>query len=212
MFQPDAFNPLDYSSLSDSIARALMASDLVPLAEVEEFCGSGIYALFYTGDFPAYGRLANSNGETAGSWPIYVGKAAPSARKGGEGGADPAEALPEALFSGSRLFQRVRHHRQSIQCARNLEVADFQVRLLVLSYIWVPLAETAMIAQYRPIWNAVVDGFGNHAPGRGRAAGVRPRWDTLHPGRDWADVLPERGESAEQISQDVIQVLDESMS
>lgn len=48
-----------------------------------------------------------------------------------------------------------------------------------------------MIQTYRPIWNGLIDGFGNNAPGGGRGDQVRSRWDTLHPGRYWADRLPE---------------------
>jgi len=43
---------------------------------------------------------------------------------------------------------------------------------------------------------------GSHHPGKGRHAGMRPRWDVLHPGRMWARQLAERPESQEQITQD----------
>jgi hypothetical protein len=51
------------------------------------------------------------------------------------------------------------------------------------------LAESLLIERYRPLWNVVVDGFGNHDPGSGRHQGKRPNWDTLHPGRAWASRL-----------------------
>jgi len=60
------------------------------------------------------------------------------------------------------------------------------------------LAERFLIEHYRPVWNTVVDGFGNHAPGRGRASMKRPRWDILHPGRPWAQKW-KPAETAEQI-------------
>lgn len=44
--KPRLYNPLDYSSLSDSLARELMSADLVPLADIEKFYGDGVYALF----------------------------------------------------------------------------------------------------------------------------------------------------------------------
>ncbi len=47
--------------------------------------------------------------------------------------------------------------------------------------------------------NKVVDGFGNHDPGKGRHAGLRSRWDVLHPGRPWADKCQPRQETAQQI-------------
>ena len=52
--KPRSYNPLDYGSLSDTLARELMASELMPLSEIEKFYGDGVYALFYCGDFPAY--------------------------------------------------------------------------------------------------------------------------------------------------------------
>ncbi len=31
--------------------------------------------------------------------------------------------------------------------------------------------------------NKIIDGFGNHDPGKGRYNQLRSRWDKLHPGR-----------------------------
>ena len=69
----------------------------------------------------------------------------------------------------------------------NLSVSDFWCRYLVVDDIWIPLGESLLIQVYRPLWNSVVDGFGNHDPGGGRYKGAKPSWDTLHPGRHWAD-------------------------
>ena len=49
--------------------------------------------------------------------------------------------------------------------------------------------EAELIHRYRPLWNCVVDGFGNHDPGKGRYNQARSEWDVLHPGRPWADRL-----------------------
>jgi hypothetical protein len=68
---------------------------------------------------------------------------------------------------------------------RNL--ADFYCRYLVVDDIWIPLGESLIIQHFRPLWNVVVEGFGNHDPGKGRHAGKRPSWDILHPGRPWAN-------------------------
>lgn len=73
--------------------------------------------------------------------------------------------------------------------------------------IWIPLGESALIRRYRPAWNALIDGFGNHDPGKGRINGVRSRWDTLHPGRSWSAKYPERLETAEEIEQDLREYL-----
>ena len=52
--------------------------------------------------------------------------------------------------------------------------------------IWIGLAESLLIQSFKPIWNRIVDGFGNHDPGKGRYEGKKPMWDELHPGRAWA--------------------------
>lgn len=165
------------------------------------FTGAGLYAIYYSGDFPAYGVAAaeSAESEIEESVPLYVGKAVPS---GGRRGLDVA-----AHTSTRALADRVREHASSIRAAENLDIADFAARWLVVEDIWIPLGESALIRRYRPVWNALLDGFGNHDPGKGRINGVRSRWDTLHPGRPWAGKYPERAETADDIAQDVREYL-----
>lgn len=178
--KPRSYNPLDYASLSETLARELMRSELMPLTDIEKFYGDGVYALFYHGDFPAYAELSDVNFDLPGSLPIYIGKAGPKTLTGN----DLDMAAVDTPLAGSRLYDRVaKDHRKSIDDALNLEASDFSCRMLVLNAIWVPLTESALIARYCPIWNSILPGFGNHAPGKGRAAGKISRWDTLHPGR-----------------------------
>ncbi len=73
----------------------------------------------------------------------------------------------------------------------NLDLADFSCRHLVVEDIWIPLGEALLIERFQPLWNVVVDGFGNHDPGAGRHSGQRPLWDVVHPGRPWAGKLRE---------------------
>lgn len=184
-YRPPQYNPLDYVSISDSLAAALETSPLVTFDRIERFYGDGVYALYYSGSYGPYAPLSEQNDLVPGSWPIYIGKSAPSTRKGASvlGEADACQA-------GTGLYNRVaRNHCKSIEQADNLSVGDFSVRLLVLSPIWVPLAESAMISRYMPLWNTLLDGFGNHAPGKGRAGSKLSVWDTLHPGRPWADAF-----------------------
>ena len=178
--KPRSYNPLDYASLSESLARELMTSELMPLADIEKFYGDGVYALFYCGDFPAYAELSSINRNDPGTFPIYIGKAGPKTLTGSE----LDTSAVDTPLAGSRLYDRVAgDHRKSIELAVNLDVADFYCRMLVLNAVWVPLTESALIARYVPVWNSIVSGFGNHAPGKGRAAGRISRWDILHPGR-----------------------------
>lgn len=70
--------------------------------------------------------------------------------------------------------------------------------------IWIPLGESLLIATFKPIWNMFVDGFGRHDQGKSRTSQKKSAWDTLYPGRAWA----EKGEqpnrkSAEQIAMDI---------
>ena len=46
--------------------------------------------------------------------------------------------------------------------------------------------EAELIRRFMPLWNTLVDGFGNHDPGAGRYNQARSEWDILHPGRSWA--------------------------
>jgi hypothetical protein len=125
--------------------------------------------------------------------PIYVGCAVPAGKRKGEG---------SPLEGGSALSSRLEQHARSIQQAENLDLKDFRCRHLVAVPVWTPLAERFLIEHYRPIWNTVVDGFGNHDPGKGRHAMKRPRWDILHPGRAWAARL-QPAETADQILADL---------
>jgi hypothetical protein len=193
------FNPLDKRNLGESVANALLARPVVPLARLQPFAGAGVYAIYYSGDFAAYGEISERNRDEAWRMPIYVGKAVPAgSRKGGMGlGESP----------GQVLHKRLREHLESIAATNNLNVRDFGCRYLTVDDIWIPLGESLLIARFSPIWNTLVDGFGNHDPGKGRHAGLRPRWDTLHPGRVWAERLQSREETAAAIQREIKEVL-----
>jgi hypothetical protein len=187
------FNPLDKKNLGASVAEALLSKEVHPLNTLPVFDGAGVYAIYYTGDFPAYGRLASLNQNGQFMLPIYVGKAVPAgARMGGDLNSSP----------GKVLQKRLKEHADSIRAAENLNIDDFHCRFLVVDDIWIPLGESLIIARFTPVWNSLIDGFGNHNPGKGRHAGMRPRWDVLHPGRSWAMSLAERPEKAKDISDD----------
>lgn len=188
------FNPLAKRHLGESVGQAMLHAPVISMNELTPFEGAGIYAIYYTGDFEAYEKISNANRNGEFSTPIYVGKAVPKgARKGGA-----LESRP-----GKVLYNRIRQHARSIDQANNLDIMDFHCRYLVVDDIWIPLGEALLIAKFSPLWNKLVDGFGNHDPGKGRHAGLRPRWDVLHPGRPWAKLCRERDESAEQIIREI---------
>ena len=175
------YNPLDKTNLGRSVAEALLLSPVLPLSQVPEITGAGVYAIYYTGPFQPYGQIAEKNLGSAFAQPIYVGKAVPKgARKGG---------LAFDASKGRALRDRLRQHANSIDQATNLDLADFHFRSLIVDDIWIPLGENMMIEQFRPVWNLVIDGFGNKDPGRRRATQYRSPWDVLHPGRQFAEKL-----------------------
>lgn len=185
----EIYNPLDKINLGKSVAEALLERPAIPLETIENFEGAGIYVIYYRGAHEAYTPIAQANKNEA-RWPIYVGKAIPS---GGRKGASLS-----ASKRGAALYKRIDEHRDTIRdvesASGNLKVADFHVRYLTVDDIWIPLGETLLIAQFRPVWNIALDGFGNHDPGKGRYGGLRPLWDHLHPGRTWADRCAQRPE------------------
>lgn len=197
---PPVYNPLDRKNLGISVADALLKSDPVPLRNFPRFRGAGIYALYYTGEHPAYGEIAKRNRDGLFLLPIYVGKAVPKGSRKGR--------VEEGAPPGYVLSARVQEHETSISVAEahktaTLRLDDFWCRYLVVEDIWIPLGESLIIARYSPLWNKILDGFGNHTPGAGRFEGLRPKWDVLHPGRAWADLCKPRKETAEQIQGEI---------
>ena len=65
--------------------------------------------------------------------------------------------------------------------------------------IWIPLGENMLIETFKPIWNIVIDGFGNKDPGNRRATQYRSSWDVLHPGRAFAEKLASGGTTPEEV-------------
>lgn len=189
------YNPLDKHNLGKSVADALLAREKVRIGEIEAFTGAGIYAIYYSGEFGPYQAISFRSADIPREIPIYVGKAVPpGARKGNFGlNTDPGQAL----------FRRLKEHAESIALATNLRIQDFYCRYLIVDDIWIPLGESLLIAKFSPIWNKMIDGFGNHDPGGGRYNQLRSRWDTLHPGRGWAFKCQERLETQAQIIEEL---------
>jgi hypothetical protein len=194
----EPYNPLDKLHLGESVAKALLARPVVALPP-EPFTGAGIYAIYYAGKFPPYSRIAEKNANDQWAAPIYVGKAVPAgARKGGYGlGESPGEVL----------YRRLREHAETIQQARNLSLDDFKCRYLVVDDIWIPLGEALLISTFSPLWNKLLDGFGNHDPGAGRYNQQRSTWDEIHSGRPWAAKLRPHSRSKDEILKSIAEFL-----
>ncbi len=181
MSADEPYNPLAKTNLGDSIADALLRGPVRPLSDTARLVGAGVYAIYYIGSFAAYAPIATLNADGAFGKPIYVGKAVPEgARKGGTG---------FDAGKGRALRDRMRQHAASIDEASNLELSDFYYRVLTVDDIWIPLGENVVIEKFQPLWNRVIDGFGNKTPGKRRAAQNRSAWDVLHPGRKFVTRL-----------------------
>jgi hypothetical protein len=154
---------------------------LSPLPPPFRFLGPGVYALYYLGDFDLYSLLSAANRQEC-KWPIYVGKAVPPGWRTGR----------EALSETATLYSRLREHSVSIERANNLVGDHFVCRYMFLADAESDLigtVEAALIRTYQPIWNTIIDGFGNHDPGNGRYNQSPSEWDVLHPGRSWVKNL-----------------------
>ena len=195
------YNPLDKDSIGDNIMRELNSrpSGFLPspktnirtLTRDDVFEGAGIYAIYYLGSFPTYAHIAAANAAIDCSLPIYIGKADPiGGRKG---------ALALDASRGTSLYNRLKDHATSIEQASNLELTDFRCRYLVVDDIWISLGERRAIQRYLPLWNTLIDGFGNHDPGQRRKDQYQSDWDVVHPGRSWAAKLGHSPKTVPQI-------------
>lgn len=167
------FDPGNPKIVGRFISLALVAQPRHPLGEIARFYGSGVYALYYKGDFPIYAAL--SGAET----PIYVGQAAPALNN-----------ARTPMEQGDRLCRRLEDHRKNIaRATTTLNIDDFEFRSLVVQSGWETAAEDYLIHLFRPIWNSEIDilfGLGKHGDAADTRANKRSPWDTLHPGRTWA--------------------------
>ncbi|MGH9488946.1 MAG: Eco29kI family restriction endonuclease [Terriglobales bacterium] len=187
---PSPFNPLDKTNLGTSVAQALLAQPKNPLPPAESFSGAGVYLIYYTGKHPLYASLTRRGRHGRDAQPIYAGKAIPPGARTGRLGLD--------LPAGNALFSRLVEHGKSVAQA-GLGPANFSCQYLVTEDIWIPLGEALLIARLQPLWNVLIDGFGNHDPGGGRRGQQRSRWDTLHPGRSWAELLQPNSATAGEL-------------
>ncbi|BCB86082.1 hypothetical protein Psuf_033950 [Phytohabitans suffuscus] len=160
------------------------------LATLQAFYGAGVYGLYYNGPFDAYSELSRTE------QPIYVGKA------------DPADAeAKEAIGQGTKLFGRLNEHRRSIAKATStLRVEDFECRFLIVQTGYQKAAEDYLINFFKPIWNSEVKicfGLGKHGDDAETRANKRSPWDTMHPGRAWAEGLAEDQKPERQIRAEI---------
>lgn len=178
------FDPASPEAAAEIVTGKLLRQPRQALASVigERFWGSGVYALYYSGNHPAYKAIRGTD------IPIYVGKAEPTMK-----GARAAEE------HGTKLYERLSKHASSIKLAeqfatsddrppqvRRIALADFECRYLPLNFAYVGAVEANLLHHFSPVWNEVCPGFGKHGDSPDTRANTRSEWDTLHPGRKWA--------------------------
>jgi Eco29kI-like restriction endonuclease len=201
------FDPTDPRDAAEIIGEQLRKQKRRPLTTVAEtpFWGSGVYALYYKGDHPAYKPIYGTE------VPIYVGKADPKK----DDAATPQE-------QGTKLFDRLKKHATNIKIVQDyadsekppgihrLALADFDCRFLVVHSSFAAASEASLISRFKPVWDdPVCSGFGKHGDSPGTRSNTRSEWDTLHPGRPWATRAGNRAnpKTPKQIQADVLAYL-----
>lgn len=167
------FNPLEPDTTARIVALMAASQPRHHLATLRSFYGAGVYALYYSGPFAPYAELSKKE------HPVYVGKADPGNRSSN----DPVE-------HGRKIFDRLREHRASIELSNNLDINDFDCRFLIVQSGFQQAAEAQLIEFFKPIWNRetkICYGIGKHGDSANTRKNKRSPWDTLHPGRGWAD-------------------------
>ncbi|NJK81765.1 MAG: Eco29kI family restriction endonuclease [Chloroflexaceae bacterium] len=176
------FTSPTFRSVVTAAVTFFLTTPVEALPPSASFFGTGVYAIYYTGTYEPYSGIPNLTSNEC-ILPIYIGKAVP---KGWRTGREPGGE------KSAVLIHRLREHARSIELTNDLLLPDFRCRLVILQGIEADListVESALIRRYRPLWNTVVDGFGNHDPGRGRYNQALSEWDALHPGRSWVSRL-----------------------
>jgi Eco29kI restriction endonuclease len=171
------FDPLSLDNIGFVLAVEMLSQPLYSLPP-SSFAGAGVYALYYGGPHPAYGDLVNLD---RGKWryPIYVGQAT-------------SAGFSLGATRQRRIHERLKNHAKSIEQAENLSLTDFRCRYLVINDAHIALAESVLIAAFRPTWNGM--GLGSKVVGKNRMEGAVSLWDSVHPGRGGRPTGAERAE------------------
>jgi hypothetical protein len=184
----------DFDEIIKDTIRFFNGTPVHKLPPPEKFHGTGVYAVYYTGKAKIYQAIYDAN-RTAYNIPIYIGKAVPK-------GWRQARTINDASIETHELFGRLTEHSRSVQQGYGIQARDFCCRFMILEGVessLISTVEAALIRLYRPLWNTVVDGFGNHDPGGGRYEQAKSDWDVIHPGRLWADKCKGKPRSRNEI-------------
>ena len=184
-------NPQKFSSrrFNKVIKNAIKFLERSPLHSLnfQKFSGSGVYALYYLGNF--YSELVEEPSQICIN-PIYIGKAVPTGWR---------TARVKHDNESTNLYKRLREHITNIDYVNNLNLEDFSCRYVTVDPDLIAPLEAEMIRRYQPLWNSVIDGFGNHNVGKTRFDQAKSEWDILHPGRPWVENMRGKSPTFEQV-------------
>ena len=172
--RPGKFDPLNLLSLAQSVERTLIEKPLNPFQPLVPFLTAAAFTASTTQDPTSC--MHQSRAVRPGS------RFTPDTRP--HGGRRPAACWHRLISRSCSTVCVITRAFCSKSMTCNSTYSSY--RVLVVDDMWAPLAEELLIHHFRPVWNVVVDGFGNHEPGSGRNAQPRSVWDELHPGRPWA--------------------------
>ena len=179
---PFVFDPSDPKVIGELIGRTMLEQPRHPMTEIARFYGSGVYAIYYKGDFPAYKAIRGTER------PIYIGKADPANPDAGTA-EEQEERLSRRLNDHVKSIRAVEEYSRENNIRGQLKLADFDCRYLVVKSAWQKTAEEYLINLFKPVWNnemKICYGFGKHGDSSDIRSNTRSPWDTLHPGRKWA--------------------------
>ncbi len=175
------FHSPDFEEIIKDTIRFFNGTPIQIIPASERFQGTGVYAIYCTAKIGVYKDFHDIN-RTSYDVPIYVGKAVPA-------GWRQARSANTENSESYELNNRIREHGRSIEQGAGLKLNDYRCRFMILEGAESDLigtAEAALIRSYKPLWNSLIDGFGNHDPGSGRYEQAMSDWDVCHPGRLWA--------------------------
>jgi hypothetical protein len=176
VYRNDAFAEL----VKDAV-RFFNGTPVQSMPPTESFCGTGVYAIYYTGQNALYKKYATLN-RLSYNYPIYVGKAVPKGWRQSRISHNDGNLSRE-------LYTRLKEHSRNISTVSDLLLSDFSCRFVIFEQEgsdMISTIEAALIKLNRPLWNTSLDGFGNHDPGSGRYEQAKSDWDVIHEGRTWA--------------------------
>jgi hypothetical protein len=174
MSEKQPFNPIEIPNIALSLALEVLDQPAGPFPPSAPDMGAGVYLLYYVGALKEYAGFRAANTPDSPRLPIYIGKAD---RKGKRKGITFAPA------HGNELRTRLRNHARSIAKCKNLASSDFVCRYLSIEDAFIGLAEAVLVSVFDPLWNRVLDGFGNNPTGGPRSSQAVSKWDQFHPGR-----------------------------